>query len=47
MGRVLEMNGTTSMPKSVPRLVLDKVRQVSVSLDQLQCPQLVPNKLLL
>ena len=38
------MNGTTSVPKSILCLVLDKVRQVSVPVDQLQYPQLVPNK---
>ena len=30
------VNGTTSVPKSVPCLVLDKVRLLSVSEDKLQ-----------
>ena len=30
-GGMFKSNGTTSMPKSVPRLVLDKVRLVFVS----------------
>ena len=36
-GGRFKSNGTTSVPKSVPRLALDKVRQVSVSVDYLQC----------
>ena len=41
------MNGTPSVPKSVPRLVLDKVRLVFVSENNLQSPcsiKKVPNK---
>ena len=40
------MNGTTSVPKSVPHLVLDKVRLLSVSESFLQCSysRKVPNK---
>ena len=38
MGGMFKSNGTTSVSKSVPRLVLDKARQVLVSVDQLQYP---------
>ena len=39
------MNGTTSVPKSVPSLVLDKVRLLSVSENNLQyCSIKVANK---
>ena len=40
------MNGTTSMPKSIPRLVLEKVRLLSISESILQCSysRKVPNK---
>ena len=40
------MNETTSMPKSIPRVVLDKVRLLSASEIILQCSysRRVPNK---
>ena len=37
------MNGTTSVPKSIPRLIVDKVRLLLV-IEMFLCSDLFPNK---